>query len=413
MFFWIITIAVTVLTTVLVFLPLLRHGAGGGAVENPDLQIYRDQLEEVERDLSRGLLSEEEAERTRTEISRRLLDADKQEQADQDLAPRAATIGMTVVVVAMLLAGTVGLYWWLGAPGTPDMGLAKRQAQLEEIRANRPSQAEAEAEAGDVPEMAEAADPAYRDLVAQLRETAGKRPDDIRGQQLLAEHEARLGRFSAARAAQERVIELKGDAVEARDFTDLAELMIIAANGYVSPEAERMLGRAITMDPTDSRARYYSGLDLAQNGRPDLTLRLWLQLLDEGPGDAPWIQPIKNQIRDVARMAGQRLPATLEAELSTPAPGPGPTAEQIENAQDMTEEERQQMIRSMVSRLSERLATEGGNASEWARLIGALGVLGETDRARAIWQEAQGIFGTDTIAMNELRAAATRAGVAE
>ena len=43
----------------------------------------------------------------------------------------------------------------------------------------------------------------------------------------------------------------------------------------------------------------------------------------------------------------------------------------------------------MVEGLAARLAAEGGPAPDWARLITSLGVLGETDRAKAIWAEAQ------------------------
>jgi cytochrome c-type biogenesis protein CcmH len=67
----------------------------------------------------------------------------------------------------------------------------------------------------------------------------------------------------------------------------------------------------------------------------------------------------------------------------------------------------------MVARLSERLATQGGSAEEWARLIKAYGVLGETDRARAIWAEAQQLFGGNAADLEVVRAAATQAGVAE
>jgi cytochrome c-type biogenesis protein CcmH len=79
----------------------------------------------------------------------------------------------------------------------------------------------------------------------------------------------------------------------------------------------------------------------------------------------------------------------------------------------MPPEERMQMIRGMVDGLGERLASEGGTAEEWARLITALGVLGDTDRARLIWQEAQNNFVGRTADLEIIRAAAVSAGVAE
>ena len=78
----------------------------------------------------------------------------------------------------------------------------------------------------------------------------------------------------------------------------------------------------------------------------------------------------------------------------------------------MTEEDRQDMIRGMVANLSERLATQGGTAPEWARLITAYGVLGNTDQASAIWTEAQGRFAERPEELATIRAAAEQAGVA-
>ncbi|MFZ1468248.1 MAG: c-type cytochrome biogenesis protein CcmI, partial [Paracoccaceae bacterium] len=46
-----------------------------------DLQIYRDQLAETDRDLTRGTLSPADAARVKTEVARRLLEADRAARA--------------------------------------------------------------------------------------------------------------------------------------------------------------------------------------------------------------------------------------------------------------------------------------------------------------------------------------------
>ena len=85
----------------------------------------------------------------------------------------------------------------------------------------------------------------------------------------------------------------------------------------------------------------------------------------------------------------------------------------MQAAGDMAPEDRQAMIEGMVAQLGDRLATEGGTAQEWAQLLTALGVLGRTDQARAIWTEAQGVFAADASALATIRAAAEGAGVVE
>jgi cytochrome c-type biogenesis protein CcmH len=96
-------------------------------------------------------------------------------------------------------------------------------------------------------------------LVAQLRTIMEQRPDDAQGMALLASNEAALGNFRAARIAQERLIEILGEDAEGAHFIDLAEMMILAAGGYVSPEAEAALSRGLEMEPRNGTARYYAG----------------------------------------------------------------------------------------------------------------------------------------------------------
>jgi cytochrome c-type biogenesis protein CcmH len=283
----------------------------------------------------------------------------------------------------------------------------------EDARANRPDQATAEAEAAALPRLPVQAGEDYLRLMERLRETVADRPDDVQGQRLLARNEAALGNFADARAAQERVVALLGDAAAGQDYADLADLMVLGAGGYVSPEAEAALARALERDPTNGAARDYSGLLMIQVGRPDLGFRLWSGLLEQSRPDDPWVGPIASQIRGLAQIAGERnyqMPQLSAAPLP-PAPPPGPTTEQVEAAADMTPEERMEMIRGMVTGLSDRLASEGGPPEDWARLIGALGVLGEAEQARAIAEEAEEVFAGNDPALSMIAEARIRAGL--
>jgi len=401
MAFWLIAFALTGLVALVLGRQLLKPGYQVDSDRNFDLQVYRDQLAGIESDLARGVLTEDEAKRTRVEISRRVLDADKAQAEAQVLPVEKPGLNRIAagLVAAVLLGGSFGVYWQIGANGAPDLPLVQRRAEMAAQQANRPGQAAVEAQVGNQTAMAGAEDPSYIALVDQLRDTAGKRPDDLRGQQLLAQHEARLGNFAAARKAQQAVVALLGDKVQASDYADLAELMIVAADGYVSPEAEQALTSAVKLDPRDGRTRYYSGLDLAQNGRADLAYQIWSGLLAQGPQDAPWIAPIREQIGEVARLAG------VEPTL------PGPSVDEVNEAAGMAPDDQQAMIRGMVARLSARLASEGGSADEWARLIRAYGVLKQTDKAAEIWTEAKAKFAGDAAAMAVLSSAAQTAGI--
>ncbi|WP_338118664.1 tetratricopeptide repeat protein, partial [Paracoccus liaowanqingii] len=251
--------------------------------------------------------------------------------------------------------------------------------------------AQAEAEAAATPRTApdlSAADPDYLAMVDQLRAAVARNPDDLQGQQLLATHELRLGNLAAARDAQARLVALQGDQADAGQLMQLASLMVEAAGGLVTPEAEALLARALALDPGQPQARYLQGVMLIQNGRPDLAFPIWRRLLEEGPERAPWIPSIRAAIIELAWLAG-------DDEYEPPAPVaslPGPDAEALALAEDMTPEERQEMVEGMVGRLQDRLATEGGAPEEWAQLIGSLRLLGRDEQADAILDEARQRF---------------------
>lgn len=410
MTFWIVSVGLVLVASLALVAQLLRgRGVGAGSTRAHDLQVYRDQLKEVDRDLARGVIAEAEAERVRTEVSRRILAADaaSRDGAASDGAPGRVSKPAAGLVVLILLAGSFGLYEHLGARGLDDLPLERRIARAEEIRKNRPAQAEAEKDipAASIPENANVE---FMALMDQLRKLVAERPGDLEGRALLARNEAALGNFKAAYVAQAELLELKGDGATSGDYADFADMLVLAAGGYVSPEAEQALAEALRRDSGNPTARYYYALMLGQTGRPDQAFRIWRDLLREGPRGAPWIAPIEAQIVSMAERAGVDY-EPVEVPEARPS---GPSREDVVAAQDMSPEERQQMIEGMVAGLAARLADEGGPPPEWARLITALGILGRQDEAAEIYAEAQQLFAEDERAMNMLAAAAERAGLA-
>ncbi|MEL6296867.1 MAG: c-type cytochrome biogenesis protein CcmI, partial [Pseudomonadota bacterium] len=57
MIFWIVSIGIAVVVAALLALALMRRGVAEGSAAF-DVQVYRDQLKEVERDLARGVVTE-------------------------------------------------------------------------------------------------------------------------------------------------------------------------------------------------------------------------------------------------------------------------------------------------------------------------------------------------------------------
>lgn len=402
MTFWIAATLLASGIAALLMRTLARRGTATRTAAEADIGVYRDQLADIARDAERGTIGAAEAERSRTEISRRILEADRAMAAAAGKDGGAGPVLVPSVMVVAALAAAVLVYERIGAPGYPDMPIAGQIARAEEIRARRPSQVDAAAAAKLPAPPAPAPD--FATLMERLRKAVTERPGDLTGQQLLARNEAALGNFSAAAAAQVQVIDLKARDATADDYARLADLYVMATGGYVSPEAELAAGEALARDRKNGTARFYIGLMWAQTGRPDHAFGFWRALLEEGPEDAPWIAPIREQIAALAAAAG--------VDYTPPAALKGPSAGDVAAASEMSAGDRAEMIKGMVAQLSDRLYSEGGSPEEWARLITSLGVLGEKDKAKEAWGKAQAAFAGQDAALATLRQAAVQAGVA-
>lgn len=404
--FWITAGALLVASAVAMMIALRRGVPDADTTGAADLRVYRDQLAEIERDAARGTIPADEAARLRVEVSRRILEADRHARiAGSGLSQRGTLAAAALILIA--LAGAILLYQTIGAPRYPDMPLAARIAEAEVARASRQSQAEAEA-ALPAPPPATDVDPQFLELMEKLRAATKARPDDLRGQQLLARNEAQLGNLRAAWAAQEAVIRLKGDQATAADWEFLAQLKIFAAGGYVSPEAEVALTEALRRDPHTEGARYFSGLMLIQTGRPDLAFPLWRDVLENAAPDSPWAGPIRTDIAALAEVAGIRY-APPETPMAAGAPGPDAAA--MEAAAAMTDAERAEMVAGMVGQLEARLTDQGGTADEWARLVSSYAVMGKVDEARGALDRARAALKDQPEAVKIVEAAATDAGI--
>ena len=372
-----------------------------------DIRVYRDQLKEIERDALRGIVPPEETERLRTEVARRMLAADRAKPVSTVETSRKNGVIVAALIAVFAFFGSFWAYSTLGAPGFADFPLDLRKLLAAEALENRPNQAFVEA--NQRPAQPTALPEDYIAMVEQLRTVVAERPDDLRGHQFLVRSEAALGNYAAAYTAQEKVIALLGANAIAQDHAVLADLMVQAASGYVSPEAENALRAALEMDGRNGLAQYYIGQMFAQTGRPDRGFQIWRSLLESSPPEAPWVPAIRDQIEELAWLAGQnryQLPAESE-------PIRGPSAEDIEAAQNMSAEERVSMIQGMVSQLSDRLASEGGPVDDWARLIRAYGVLGDRVAAQAVYREARQVFDGNDAALRTLYTAGQSAEIVQ
>lgn len=327
-----------------------------------EVEVYRDQLTEIERDRERGVIGPEEARAGRIEVERRLLRA-ASPVATQE--PAAAGGPRLVLLATALLVPTLAasLYVMIGRPYLPDQPLAQRSA----------------------PPPADPSQPDVKQMVANLEARLAKSPDDVEGWLMLARSRGVMGSSQGAADAFRRALTLAAN--DPRAIGGLGEALTDVAGGVVTPEAKSLFTRLGEVEPRDPRTEFYLGWADSQAGDNKAALERWKTLLAATPADAPWRPRVVEAIQAAATEL-QLDPAAILAQVPTPPAGPQPSAEDVAAAQAMPDEDRMAMIRSMVEKLQARMDADGSDVEGWLRLAQSRQVLGENDRARATFEQA-------------------------
>jgi cytochrome c-type biogenesis protein CcmH len=366
MVIWITFAVLTAVVLALLWLPFGRRKSEGVADAVYDLNVYRDQLSELERDEAAGLIAPSEAQGARNEIARRMLAAEQalsHGQRQKDAHGKWTAVLPAVAIPLVALGG----YLVYGSPEYRDVPRAERIANA--------------AQTNDFPA-----------LVVQVEQHLAKNPDDVEGWLVLAPAYRRQGRFDEAAAAFARAARLRPD--DPNLHTAHGETLVLAGNGTVTDAARKAFENALQRDPADAKARFYLAMALAQDGKTEQARSAYQVLLDDAPADAPWRPAVERQL----------------AQLDSPA-APGPTGEQVAAAQSMSAEDRQQMIRNMVDGLAERLAQDGNDLDGWLRLINARVVLGDSEKAAAALKSAREQFAANEAALARIAAQAKELGL--
>ncbi|MEA1677763.1 c-type cytochrome biogenesis protein CcmI [Nitrospirillum sp. BR 11163] len=361
MAFWIAAALLTAGVLLALLRPLMmpRKADAGGT---PEVDIYKDQLAEIERDVARGLLTDDQAAAARTEVSRRLLAADARAKSAQaaPATPAKPSRRLATALMAAVPLLAMGIYLRLGQPDLPGQPAGGRTDQAAGVQAQA--------------------------VLKTLQARVTENPKDLEAWKALATAQGMTGQNDKAAVSWAKAVDLAPD--DANLQASRAEALVLSADGVVGPEAKQALGRALALNPKEPRARYYDGLATRQAGDLKGAITRWSALLAESPADAPWVPFLRGQLGETATEAGMDPAAVTPQPLppANPAPAPvagtpGPTADDMAAASTMSSGDRNAMIQGMVQRLADRLKTQPDDAEGWSRLARAYRVLGQNDKA--------------------------------
>ncbi|HEX3888286.1 MAG TPA: c-type cytochrome biogenesis protein CcmI [Phenylobacterium sp.] len=394
---WMLLTLMVALAAVGLAIPLIRRHDDARRARGSVVEVLKAQLGEIEAQAATGALPPAEAQALKSDVKRRVLAEGREaEPAGRPLSERTLLI-LALGLVAVVVLGATGLYLKIGRPGAGAGAATPTDATLPPGHPN-----------GEVASM-----------IGQLEARMKTSPGDPDGWRMLGWSYLQVGRNADAAQAYGRAVAL--DPHNAEYLSAQGEATVLAAQGQVTPAAEEIFRKAVSLDPADPRARYYLAVAKDQKGDAKGAMDDWIALLKSAPPGAPWAPEVRTFVEKVAQdrhvdLTGRLPPAAaapaVEAEAAGPTgPAPGPTSDQVAAASQMNAGDRQAMIEGMVEKQAAGLKANPHDLEGWERLIRARMVLGQTNAAAQAYRDANRAFAGSPADQAALRQTATGLGV--
>ena len=378
---------------VIVTIPLIRKYEYSQNTKSSDAGVYTDQIKEIERDRSLGLIANAEADLARVEIERRLIATVKAQEVPRpvSLAWRNGALAATAGWVAL---GAVYLYALKGRPDLP-AAAAGRLVPNESSNLGAATQATestssapASAAAGDVDAM-------INKLASKLKQT----PGDADGWRMLGWSYFNTRRYEESAAAYAKAYQLAPDNVDYGSA--YAEALVQAAGGIVTPKAQGLIVEVLKQDPKEARGRFYAALAREQAGDFSAALDQWITLLADAPKDAGWTADVRQRIADLGQKTGRDTSAILanapeiQSDGGTGLPATGQNS----------------VVDGMIAKLMAKLEDNPRDRDGWAMMMRSLKVKGDMTGASAALGKALAAFKDDASTRARLAGLAQSLGI--
>ncbi|MBS1142223.1 MAG: ccmI [Proteobacteria bacterium] len=251
----------------------------GSGQRELNLVVLREQLAELDRDIKEGRISEQGGRQSREELERRALDYTTDVPATASSGGRKVKLAIALGMAFPIVIGA--LYWTLGTPETVVPG-KKVAAGKDGQHALSPEQITA--------------------MVERLSLRLQENPNDGAGWLMLARSYAVLGRYPESSAAFGRAVTLLPP--DAQNFADFADIIAMSQGKRLSGEPEKLVKRALEIDPRNVKALALSGTIAFDHQNYDQAIREWQKVLALLPEESATAASIQGSIRDAEnRMA--------------------------------------------------------------------------------------------------------------
>ncbi len=270
--FWIICTLLLAVAVMFVVLPLWRSKVKDNHVlrDAANLEIFRDQIAEMDADLRNGLLTPELYEQGKRELQARLLEEVKTTDSAAGALVSNPHKAMAIVLAVLLPLAAVGLYWKLGNlnaflpqvghAATGGMGTVHSEAALKELEGK-----------------------------------VAKNPQDADSLGTLARTYVEQERYVDAAKTYSKLSQLIQN--DAQLWADFADALAMANGQSLAGHPTLLLNKALELDPNNIKALALSGSAAMERGEFPVAIQYWEHLLKLMPGDTEDAKMIANGIQ--------------------------------------------------------------------------------------------------------------------
>lgn len=258
--------------------------------QEANVEVYRDQLSELEADLQNGIIGQEQYQQDRDEIERRLLD-DVSASGNKPRTEEADTVparGPVYAIALLLPVIATALYFRIGNPAAMSASPTAAPAPFAQTgRPNAPmSQSDIEAN------------------VASLAKRMEQNPGDAAGWTMLGRSYLTLQKYIDASNAYGRAASLKPDDPDV--WADYAFATGMANGKSLLGQPTELIRKALALDPENPKALELAGSAAFEAKNYQEAISYWQRLLQKTPKDSELGQALTERIeRAKAASAGK------------------------------------------------------------------------------------------------------------
>lgn len=320
--FWVVAGIFIVAALMFVLPTLLRSRRDKNELlerEAANIAIYRDQFAELDNDLRNDILSQEQYDKSKQELHKRMLQdlAASSNNSSPPSIVKSRGIATTAIILLAVPITAVSLYMVLGDTRglLPQSQLASAtQFHSEDMTGMPPGHTEIKS--------------VVDNLIARLNEN----PEDIEGWVMLGRTFAIMGQFDEASATYAKLIEMIPDSAPL--LSDYADVLAMTNNGSLMGKPAELINRALEIDPDYPKALALAGTVEFEQEEYNQAAVYWERLLSVIPPESQLAKSVGDSIAQAKSLA------TKGEEKSTPMQ----LAQNSNISTDMPAETKQQRV---------------------------------------------------------------------